>query len=73
MRISGEQVFPVNTKQFAISPSTEGYTLYYSADGVGWTAYEDAVPAGEVCIVNFGVPGMSYKLVGNVGDVFIQY
>ena len=73
MLVKGENVFPVNAHAFAISPSNEGYTLAYSCDGVNFTNYDDATPSGTTAIVNFAVPGMSYKLVGNNSDVYVQY
>ena len=73
MKVSGEEVFYVQSNAFAISPSAQGYTLNYSVDGENFTAYETATPSGETAIVNFAVAGMSYKLVGNEDDVYIQY
>lgn len=58
---------------FAISPSNEGYTLNYSVDGKDWTPYDEPTPSGVTAIVNFGIPNMKYKLVGNQTDVFIQF
>lgn len=69
--ISGETPFQVDAHSFSVSPSSEGYTLNYSADGVNWTAYSDATPANEVLIVN-GVSFNQYiKLAGNASEVTI--
>ena len=58
---------------FVISASGQGYTLNYSADGTSWTAWSEATPANENCVVN-GVPkGMLYKLVGNTDTVEITF
>ena len=73
MTISKEQPFKVNATSFAISPSAEGYTLNYSANGEDWTAWEKATPANENCIVNGCAYGMYYKLVGNDSEVRIQF
>jgi hypothetical protein len=63
--IDGEKPFQVGLDNFVISPSNEGYVLHYSADGYGYTAWEEATPANEVLVVN-GVPnGMYFKLIGN--------
>lgn len=71
--ITGEKAFSVPTRSFAVSPSNEGYTLNYSADGVSYTAYTTATPANEVLIVN-GVPkGMIYKLVGNQSELTVTF
>lgn len=73
MKITDEQVFGIPTNSFSVGFSTTGYTLNYSADGQNFTAWEEATPANEVLVVN-GIPkGMGFKLVGNTGDVFIQY
>lgn len=73
MKVQGENVFGVPTTSFAVSGSESGYTLNYSADGIQFTAYEEATPANEVLLVNGVAKGMSFKLVGNTSDVYIQY
>lgn len=73
MKVQGETIFYIPSNEFAISPSAEGYTLAYSADGVNFTNYEEATPAGETLVVN-GIPKfMKFKLVGNNSTVTIQY
>ncbi len=73
MKISGEKTFSVPTNGFAVSPSAEGYTLQYSADGRDFTDYDEATPADEVLVVNGCPKNMSFKLKGNESDVYIQY
>jgi hypothetical protein len=73
MKVQGEEVFSVPTERFAISPSNEGYTLNYSADGVNFTAIDEATPANEVGVFVDAPKGMSYKLVGNNSTVYTQY
>jgi len=73
MKVSGENTFNVPTNSFAISPSNEGYTLQYSADGVNWSDYSDATESGVTAIVNFAPKGLMYKLSGNTSEVYIQY
>lgn len=73
MLVKKETPFSVVTRNFAIGPSAEGYTLAYSVDGETWTEYEDATPSGVTAIVNFGIPNLKYKLIGNDSDVYIQY
>lgn len=73
MKITGETIFYIPSNEFAISPSNEEYTLAYSADGVNFTNYEKATPAGETLVVN-GIPKfMKFKLIGNNSTVTIQY
>lgn len=72
-KITGEQVFQPLAHSFGLSESNEGYTLAYSADGVNFTNYEDATPANETLIVNNVPKGFYFKLVGNVGDVILNY
>lgn len=72
-KVTGEAPFQVVGTAFAISPSAEGYTLNYSADGVNWTAYEEATEAGKTELVNSPVAGLYYKLVGNASEVTIRF
>lgn len=72
-KIVGEAPFQVLAHSFSVSPSTSGYTLNYSADGIGYTAYTDATPANEVLIVNGVAKSMFFKLVGNTDTVTINY
>lgn len=73
IKITGEQPFQVLATSFAVSPSAEGYTLNYSANGVEYTAWEEATPANEVLVVNGVAKLMYFKLVGNASDVDINY
>ena len=50
--------------RFILSASTDSYTLNYSADGVTWTAWGEATPAGDNLIVTNAVTGMYFKCVG---------
>lgn len=71
--ILGEEAFQVNAHSFSVSPSSEGYTLNYSADGVNFTAYDKATPADETLICNGVGKGMFFKLVGNASELIINW
>lgn len=71
--ISGETPFQVQAHSFSVSPSASGYTLAYSADGIGWTNYTESTPANEVHIINGVANNMYWKLVGNSGDVTVVW
>lgn len=73
MKIKSEQIFSIPQTSFAISPSNEGYTLAYSADGTNFTEYDEPTPAGQTLVVNGCAKFMKYKLVGNASEVLIQY
>ena len=73
MKVKDNAIFGVPTNSFAVSASETGYTLNYSADGESFTPWKDATPANEVLVVNGVAKGMSFKLEGNSGDVYIQY
>ena len=73
MKIQGEKPFQILAHSFAVSPSAEGYTLNYSADGIDFTAWADSTPADEVCMVINVAKGCYFKLVGNNSEVNIQY
>lgn len=73
IKINGETPFQVLAHSFSVSPSSEGYTLNYSADGINYDAWDEATPANENLFV-LNVPKLSYfKLVGNGSNVIINY
>ena len=73
LKINGSNPFQIRAHSFTVSPSAEGYTLEYSADGINYTAYEEAVPANETLIVN-GVAYEQYiRLNGNNSEVTVTY
>lgn len=71
MKIVGETPFQVLANAVCISPSKEGYTLNYSADGITYTAWDEAVPAGENLTISGVARGTFFKLVGNNTEVTI--
>lgn len=71
--ITGEEPFQVLAHSFSVSPSSEGYTLNYSANGTDFTAWDEATPANETLVVNGIAKGMWFKLVGNNSEVAINY
>lgn len=72
-KITGENHFQVSATNFAVSPSTTGYTLMYSADGINFTAWEEKTPANETLVVSGAVNGMYYYLAGNGSEVQITW
>lgn len=73
IKVKGEETFQILAHSFAVTPSAEGYTLNYSANGVEYTAWEEATPANEVLVVNGVAKLMYFKLVGNQSDVEINF
>lgn len=73
MQITGEKPFGVPAHSFAVSPSQSGYTLMYSANGNGFTAWEEATPANEVLVVNDIAKNMVFYLSGNTDTVEITW
>lgn len=71
-KITGEQPFQVAAHSFSVY-SEDSYTLNYSADGVNYTAYDEATPAGETLIVNGVAKGMYFYLEGNASDATITF
>ena len=68
--MNGEEVFRAQRDQFAVSPSTSGYQVAYSANGVDFTNDADAVvPANENLVYLGAMTYGFYKLVGNSGKV----
>lgn len=72
-KIQGEDIFQVLAHSFCVSPSTSGYTLQYSADGIGFTSWDEPTPANEVLVVNGVAKMMYFKLLGNTGEVTVVY
>lgn len=73
LQIQGEKPFQVLAHSFSVSPSSEGYTLQYSADGINWTDYDEPVPADETLVVNDCAFGQYIKLSGNNSEVTVIY
>lgn len=71
--ITGAQPFQVLAHSFSVSPSSEGYTLNYSANGEDYTAWTETTPANETLVVNGIAKSMWFKLVGNNSEVSITY
>lgn len=72
--VSKEKEFRAQRNSFAVAPTSAGYTLAYSADGISWENDTDAVvPANETLMYIGAVPYAYYKLRGNVdNDVVLQ-
>lgn len=71
--INGNEAFQIMAHSFSVSPSNEGYTLEYSADGVGYTAWDEATPANETLFV-VDIPKNAYfRLSGNNTELTISY
>lgn len=66
--ISGEQVFQVEASRFCIGATTNGYTLYYSADGKHFTPWVEGTLANRDQVVVGAAEGMYFKLFGNTDD-----
>lgn len=65
-QIEADASFQVLSHAFSVSPSSQEYTLQYSADGINWTDYEETIPADETLIVNDCAYGQFIKLNGYV-------
>lgn len=71
--IKGGEQFQILAHSMGISPSAEGFTLNYSANGKDFTAWTEATPANEnLMVINFP-KGMYFKLVGNNSDVTVTF
>lgn len=68
--VHGEEVFRAQKDQFAVAPTSAGYTVAYSANGVDFTNDTDAVVPSSENLVYLGAMTYGYyKLVGNADDV----
>lgn len=71
--ITGEQPFQILAHSFSVSPSSEGYTLNFSANGTDYSAWSEATPANDTLVVNGIAKSMWFKLSGNNSEVSITY
>ena len=69
IKVSGEAKFRAQRNQFAIAPTSAGYTIAYSANGEDFTNDTDAVvPANENLVYLGAMTYGWYKMVGNVDN-----
>lgn len=69
IKVNGEARFTAKKDQFAVAPTSSGYQIAYSANGVDFTLDEDAVvPAGENLIYLGAMTYGWYMLSGNTDD-----
>lgn len=71
--LSGENPIQILSHSVAVSPTTNGYTFQYSADGVNYNSWSAATPANEILVVNHLAYGMFIRLSGNTESVTITY
>lgn len=71
--VKKEAPFQVTGDSIAISPSNEGYELYFSADGLSYTSTGKVVPANTAFQYKAKTEGLFYKLVGNDSDVTVSF
>lgn len=63
-KIESNPSFQVLSHSFSVSPSSQEYTLQYSADGINWTDYEETIPADENLVVVDTAYGQYIRLDG---------
>lgn len=73
VKITGATPFQVLAHSCVISPSEDGYTLNYSADGINYTAWDEATPANETLMVNGLAYGTYLMCSGNTSQLVINY
>lgn len=71
--VKGDKPFQILSDAFALSPSSTGYVLEYSADGKNYTAWDERVPANENLVVNGVANGMYFRCNGNSDELVLQY
>ena len=74
IKIKGEKPFQLSSAHsFGVSPSNEGYTLQYSADGINYTAWDEATPANETLFCINVPKNVFFYLKGNASDVVVAF
>lgn len=72
--INGEQKFQILAHSMTIGHSSSGYTLMYGSGDGSYTAWGEATPSNETCIVSNFAKGTYFYLSGNTDtNVIIQY
>ena len=67
--VNGEQSWRAQRDRFAISPTSRGYQIEYSANGTDWTADADAVvPQGENLVYLGAMVYGWYRMKGNTDN-----
>ena len=67
--VHGEEVFRAQKTQFAVAPTSAGYQVAYSMNGVDWTLDDEAiVPANENLVYLGAMTYGWYMLSGNTDD-----
>lgn len=73
IKVNGEQPIQILSHSFSVSPSSSGYDLQYSADGIDYTTYDESVPADETLVVNGVAFGQFVRFSGNTDEVTVIY
>lgn len=69
IKISQNQKFTAKKSQFGVAPTSSGYQVAYSMNGVDWTLDDEAiVPAGENLVYLGAMTYGWYMLSGNTDD-----
>lgn len=63
-KIESNPSFQVLSHSFSVSPSSQEYTLQYSANGIDWSDFEGTIPADENLIVVDCAYGQFIRLDG---------
>lgn len=66
--VNGEETFRSRGNNMAIAPTSNGYTLEFSVDNTIFSAYGDAIPAGENLLISDAVSGMYFRMAGNTDE-----
>ena len=72
IKVSGESPFQILSTTFSIGPSSSGYDLYFSADGVNYSKLF-TVAANTNRQVTQVAAGSYYKLSGNTDNVVVNW
>lgn len=67
-KVNGSEPFQILAHSFSVAPTTSGYTLAYSANGIDYTAYSTATPANETLLVCNAPKNVFWMLSGNTDN-----
>ena len=72
-KVTSEQVFQILAHSMVIGGAESQYTLMFGSGDGNFTAWDEACPANEACMVSNFAKGTYFYLDGNTGDVIITY
>lgn len=72
IEIKNNQVFQAVNTEFSFYVPSGEYTLYMSADGVNYTAWDETIIGEDTIVVSGVVPSMYFYIDGLTSDIKVN-